>query len=118
MRLYFGAKDLNGRRIRNQKPEEILKYVKQSLADTMKANPDKYAQVSDSVLLETINYAKSLEEDLKNKFGKNAIFLPEFRVFTGINEMEVIHPRTGKPTKFNAIQGIIDLLVISEDGRA
>ncbi len=72
------------------------------LYDTKKLTQDQ--------LKDIIEYAKKLKQELHNQFGKNLSFLPEFQIVSKLDE--------SVPGKGDTIMGIIDLLVVDQDGNA
>lgn len=79
---------------------------KQYILDHISAENMPY--LKDQAITDAIKYASNLMEQLRSKYGKNAIFFPEFSVDgNAIDE--------GTNTR---LYGIIDLLIIDENGTA
>lgn len=91
--------------------------LKKALAEEIQANPDKYLEVPLDIINQTIAYAKELYANIRDQFGENAIILPEIRIITPLGQNMRLYDRKDKTiNNYNCIQGIIDLLVISEAG--
>lgn len=65
--------------------------------------------LNDNAVNEAIRYARTLRQDLVNKFGDDLSFYPEFTISQDTNRIEGDKPVT--------LLGIIDLLVVDGQGR-
>lgn len=90
-----------------------LNLPKHELIDFINNNLEKSNKkfLTPDIIDQTIEYAKKLHEDLKYKFGDNLLFYPEFTISQDTNQIS----KNGQPTK---LLGIIDLLVIDQNGKA
>lgn len=65
--------------------------------------------IKGDVVKQTIAYAKELSKNLKDKFGEDCAFYPEFMITENTNVMH-----KGTPTK---LMGIVDLLIVDGTGK-
>lgn len=77
---------------------------------------DKYANISTYQIQEICEYAKQLVNDLRLRFGQNAVFMPEIVIGASLTPEDVVDPATGKLKHWDSLNGIIDLLVIDQYG--
>lgn len=81
-----------------------------ALQASLTAHSKSYKYLTAQNIAETVAYAKNLRKELTRQFGENLMFLPEFRLSTKLaNEV---------PGKGDTILGMIDLLVIDQDGNS
>lgn len=82
----------------------ILNLVNQNLDNKNK----KY--LTEDIIKQTIQYAKKLDTQLKERFGEEVAYYPEFMIAQDTNVIN-----NGNPT---TLMGIIDLLIVDKDGRS
>lgn len=98
-------------RTKNDAGEEVYVYelpdMKQYIINNISAENKPFLDLATKDIIEdAINYATQLRDTIKSKYGEKAIFFPEFAIDGTANE-------GGKDTK---LYGIIDLLVVDEQG--
>lgn len=98
--------------------ESFIKYAESQIKRTIleearKVDPTlEYSDIipdSTRIITDIYNIAQKLETNLKNLYGQNCIFKPEFKIQGKLNQ--VIED------KGYILRGSIDLLVVGEDGR-
>lgn len=99
MQLYF-TKD--GDQYVYEKPD-----ASQWIKDHLEAENIPY--LTDAAIIQSIEHAKNLHNDLKSRFGDELMFFPEFMV-----SGEATHPDNGAN---QTLIGIIDLLVVDKKGK-
>lgn len=98
LQLFF-TKDENNKYIFERTDNEINQYCLENLDE------DNIEYIDEEVIKKTIQHGRLLHSKIKNQFGENCIFFPEF----------VISQKT-TTTKPETLLGIIDLLVLDEQG--
>lgn len=100
LQLFF-TKDKNGRYNFELSNSELIAVIDKDIEKKNKP------YLNQKIIRETIEYARNLHKDLKNKFGDDLTFYPEFAISQDTN--------TTKPV---TLFGIIDLLIVDGDGHA
>lgn len=113
LQVFFSK--IDGKTVRYQMPDQIKSMVIQhfdKLIDTMgkEAFKEKFELPTPQQLESMLKYARGFEENLSNRFGKDAIYMPEVALQTKLGY--------SFEDGSDELMGVLDLLVIDNAGNA